>query len=169
MAIDEVDSYELASFLRITLLKKHIALGPAKQSSEISMKRTPEDQQFGEKFARMLRPLYERAISAGQTERAFAQRLGVDRGGLQRYLKKHATPSLRTLVFAYREFGIVVPYGSASTEPLVSRRGRSKRQVSDLQMNLPLTIEAPDGEINLVIKKKSAQRYRLELNVRKRG
>jgi transcriptional regulator with XRE-family HTH domain len=131
------------------------------------MKRTPDDQQFGEEFARQLQPYYDRALEAGETEKVFAKRLGVDRGGLQRYLKKHATPSFRTIVCAYREFGIVIPYAGTGTVPLVSRTGRRRRYSSDLQMTLPLTIEAPDGEIEVVIKKKSAQSYRLQLQVRK--
>ncbi len=131
------------------------------------MKRTPEDQQFGEEFARQLQPHYDRALAAGETEKVFARRLGVDRGGLQRYLKKHATPGLRTIVCAYREFGIVIPYADTGTAPLVSRKGRRRRYSSDLQMTLPLTIEAPEGEIDVVIKKKSAQSYRLQLRIRK--
>ncbi len=131
------------------------------------MKRTQEDQQFGEEFARKLQPHYDRALGAGETEKAFARRLGVGRGGLQRYLTQHATPSLRTIVCAYREFGIVIPYADTGTAPLISRRGRRRRYRSDLQMTLPLTIEAPEGEIDVVIKKKSAQSFRLQLQVRK--
>jgi hypothetical protein len=131
------------------------------------MKRTPDDQQFGEEFARKLQPHYDRALAVGETEKVFARRLGVDRGGLQRYLKKHATPSLRTIVCAYREFGIVIPYADTGTTPLVSPRGRRRRYSSDLQMTLPLTIEAPEGEIDIVIKKKNAQSYRLQVQVRK--
>jgi transcriptional regulator with XRE-family HTH domain len=131
------------------------------------MKRTGEDQQFGAEFAKRLRPFYDRAILAGETERAFARRLGVDRGGLQRYLKKHAAPSLRTVVLAFREFGISVPYAGVQTTSLVSTKARRRSQTSDLQMDLPLTIEAPQGEITVVVKKKSAQRYRLQLQVRK--
>jgi transcriptional regulator with XRE-family HTH domain len=131
------------------------------------MKRTPDDQQFGEEFARQLQPHYDRALAAGETEKIFARRLGVDRGGLQRYLKKHATPSFRTIVCAYREFGIAIPYAGTVTAPLISRKGRRRRYSSDLQMTLPLTIEAPEGEIEVVIKKKSAQSYRLQLQIRK--
>jgi len=131
------------------------------------MKRTLEDHLFGEAFARQLRPYYDRAIAAGESEDSFAQRLGVRRGGLQSYLRKRATPSLRTLVFAYREFGLVVPYGGTDTGPIVSRKGRKRTRVSEVQMRLPLTIEAPEGEINLVIKKKSAQRYRLQVSIKK--
>jgi hypothetical protein len=36
-------------------------------------------------------------------------------------------------------------------------------------MDLPLTIEAPQGEITVIVKKKSAQRYRLQVHVRKTG
>jgi hypothetical protein len=76
---------------------------------------------------------------------------------------------LRTAVLAFREFGICVPYAGVDTLPLVSRKGRRRRGVSELQMDLPLTIEAPQGEIDIVIKKKSAQRYRLQLHVRRTG
>lgn len=133
------------------------------------MKRTEEDQQFGMEFAKRLQTFYDQAIADGGTEKAFARRLGVDRGGLQRYLKKHATPSLRTAVLAFREFGICIPHSGIDTLPLVSKKGRKRRRLSELQMDLPLTIEAPQGEIDVVIKKKSAQRYRLQLRVRKTG
>ena len=133
------------------------------------MKRTAEDQQFGEDFSNALRPFYLQALDSGETEKAFARRLGVDRGGLQRYLRKNAMPSLRTVVMAYREFGIVVPYAGLSTSGLVARHGRRRRRISELQMDLPLTIEAPSGEIDVVIKKKAPQRFRLQLRVRKTG
>jgi transcriptional regulator with XRE-family HTH domain len=132
------------------------------------MKRTQHDEQFGIEFARQSRPIYEKAIEAGETEKAFAKRLGVDRGGLQRYLRKYATPSLRTVVLAFREFGIAIPYAGIDTTPMISRKGR-RRRVSELQMDLPLTIEAPEGEINVVVKRKSPQRFRLQLRVRKLG
>jgi len=133
------------------------------------MKRTEEDQQFGVEFARRLKPFYDKAIADGQTEKAFAKRLGVDRGGLQRYLQKHAMPSHRTVVLAHREFGISIPYAGVETHALTSKRGRKSRLSSVLQMDLPLTIEAPQGEISVVVKKKTAQRYRLQLHVRKLG
>jgi transcriptional regulator with XRE-family HTH domain len=132
------------------------------------MKRTDEDQQFGAEFAKRLRPFYERALADGQTEKEFALRLGVDRGGLQRYLRTGAMPSFRTIVLAYREFGIAIPY--AGTEPGRLTSGRAKRRkTSELQMDLPLTIEAPHGEISVVIKRKSPQRIRLQLRALKRG
>jgi len=132
------------------------------------MKRTDEDQQFGAEFVKRLKPFYERAHADGQTEKEFARRLGVDRGGLQRYLRTGAMPSCRTIVLAYREFGIAIPY--AGTEPLRLVSGRAKRRkMSELQMDLPLTIEAPQGEISVVIKRKSPQRIRLQLRALKRG
>jgi len=133
------------------------------------MKRTEEDRQFGAEFARRLRPFYEKALADGQTEKEFARRLGVDRGGLQRYLRTGAMPSFRTIVLAHREFGIVIPYANTDSAVLVSGKGKRRRRTSELQMILPLTIEAPQGEINVVIKKKSAQRIRLQLRALKLG
>jgi transcriptional regulator with XRE-family HTH domain len=133
------------------------------------MKRTDEDQQFGAEFAKRLRPFYDKALAEGQTEKTFARRLGVDRGGLQRYLRTGAMPSFRTIVLAYREFGITIPYAGTGSEALVSGRAKRRRRTSDLQMDLPLTIEAPHGEINVVIKRKSPQRIRLQLRALRRG
>jgi transcriptional regulator with XRE-family HTH domain len=133
------------------------------------MKRTDEDQQFGAEFAKRLTPFYKRALADGQTEKEFARRLGVDRGGLQRYLRTSAMPSFRTIVLAYREFGIVIPYAGTESVALVSGRGKPRRRASALQMDLPLTIEAPQGEISVVIKRKSPQRIRLQLRALKRG
>jgi transcriptional regulator with XRE-family HTH domain len=133
------------------------------------MKRTEEDQQFGAEFAKRLKPLYEKALADGQTEREFARRLGVDRGGLQRYLRTSAMPGFRTIVLAYREFGIAIPYAGTRSLPLVSGRARRRRRTSELQMDLPLTIEAPQGEINVVIQRQSPQRIRLQLRALKLG
>ncbi|MGH9537852.1 MAG: hypothetical protein ACRD3H_08005 [Terriglobales bacterium] len=77
-------------------------------------------------------------------------------------------PSFRTIVLAFREFGIAIPYAGADSKMLVSRKGKFRRS-SELQMNLPLTIEAPQGEISVVIKKQSAQRVRLQLRALKLG
>ena len=131
------------------------------------MKRTDEDQQFGAEFAKRLRPFYKKALADGQTEKEFARRLGVDRGGLQRYLRTGAMPSFGTIVLAYREFGIAIPYAGTESGPLVSGRGKQRRRTSDLQMDLPLTIEAPEGQIDVVIKRKSPQRIRLQLRALK--
>jgi transcriptional regulator with XRE-family HTH domain len=132
------------------------------------MKRTDDDQQFGAEFARRLKPFYEKALADGQTEKEFARRLGVDRGGLQRYLRTSAMPSFRTIVFAYREFGITIPYARTESLPLVSGKGK-RRKISGFQMDLPLTIETPQGEINVVIKRKSPQRIRLQFRAIKLG
>jgi transcriptional regulator with XRE-family HTH domain len=133
------------------------------------MKRTYDDQQFGAEFAKRLMPFYEKALAGGQTEKDFARLLGVDRGGLQRYLKISAMPSFRTIVLAYREFGIAIPYASTESVPLISRKGKRRWKGSELQIDLPLTIEAPQGEINIIIKRKSPQRIRLQLRVPRRA
>jgi transcriptional regulator with XRE-family HTH domain len=133
------------------------------------MKRTEEDQQFGVEFAKRLKPLYERAMADGQTERTFARRLGVDRGGLQRYLRTSAMPSFRTIVLAYRQFGISIPYAGTESLELVSGRGKRRRKTSELQMDLPLTIESPQREIKVVIKRMSPQKIRLQLQALRLG
>jgi hypothetical protein len=76
-------------------------------------------------------------------------------------------PGLRTVVLAFREFGISIPYSGVETQALVSRKSKRRKGVAELQMDLPLTIEAPQGEIDIVVKKKTAQRFRLQLRIRK--
>jgi transcriptional regulator with XRE-family HTH domain len=133
------------------------------------MKRTDEDHEFGVEFGKRLKPFYERALADGRTEKEFARRLGVDRGGLQRYLRTGAMPSFRTIVLAHREFGIAIPYAGTESVSLVSGRGKRRRKTSALQMDLPLTIEALQGEIDIVVKKKSPQRIRLQLRALRLG
>jgi transcriptional regulator with XRE-family HTH domain len=133
------------------------------------VKCTDEDRQFSAEFAKRLKPFYEKAMKNGETEKAFARRLGVDRGGLQRYLRTGAMPSFRTIVLAFREFGILIPYANTNSTGIVSRRTKKRRMTSELQMDLPLTIEAPQGEISVEIKKKSPQRIRLQLRALRLG
>lgn len=133
------------------------------------MKRTEEDRQFGAEFARRLRPLYQEALANGVSEKVFAGRLGVDRGGLQRYLRQEAMPGFRTIVLAYREFGILIPYAGTESIAIVSGRVRRRRTNSDLQMDLPLTIETRQGQVDVVIKKKTARRVTLQVRAVKRG
>lgn len=116
-----------------------------------------------------MRPFYEKALDDGQTEKEFARRLGVDRGGLQRYLRTGAMPSFRTIVLAHREFGIAIPYAGTESLPLISGRRKRRQKTSEFQMDLPLIIETPQGEINVVIKRKSPQRIRLQLRAIKLG
>lgn len=78
-------------------------------------------------------------------------------------------PSFRTIVLAYREFGIVVPYATTDPGPLVSGKARRRRKASGIQMDLPLTIEAPSGEINVIIKRKTPHRIRLQVRALKLG
>jgi len=131
------------------------------------MKRTEDDKEYGEEFARQLQPFYDEAMARGETEKTFAARLGVDRGGLQRYLREHSMPSLRTAVFAYAQFGIVINYAGISTQTVLATNKRKNRRPSVMQMDLPLTIEAPNGEITVVVKKKTPQRYRFQVHLRK--
>ena len=127
------------------LFKKH----PALMSNLVKhfMKRTEEDQQFGAEFAKRLRPFYKSAMAQGQTEKDFARRFGVDQRRSAALFKNSAMPSFRTIVLAYREFGIKIPYANTDSAVLVSGKGKRRRRTSELQMDLPLTIEAPQGEI----------------------
>lgn len=131
------------------------------------VKQTDEDRAFGSEFARQLRPFHKKALADGQTEEQFAKRLGIRRGGLQRYLRSGAMPGFRTIALAHREFGIAIPYGDIDAGTLLPGIAKRRRKISGLQMDLPFTIEAPGGEIDVVIKKKSPQRIRLQIRALK--
>lgn len=133
------------------------------------MKRTLEDQQFGEDFAEKLRPFYDRALAKGETEKSFARRIGVDRGGLQRYLRDKATPSVRTLVFAYREFRIVIPYAQIDTKALVRRRTPLRESSAQFQLDLPFSIGPVDADLDVIEMKKKPQSYEIKFQLRKRS
>lgn len=78
-------------------------------------------------------------------------------------------PSFRTIVLAYRQFGITIPYANIESTRLVAARSRTRGEATGLQMDLPLTIEAPQGAISVVIKKETAQRVRLQVRAVRLG
>jgi transcriptional regulator with XRE-family HTH domain len=134
------------------------------------VKQTSADREFARMFGEKLRPHYTRLVEKeGATMSAvqFAGLLGVSHGPLPKYLDGKSMPSLRTLVRAYDEFGIVVPYEGRSIAHLLrSTRGR-KRKASADQLTPPLTITAEEPSVALEVAKKTAVGIKLELRFRK--
>lgn len=133
------------------------------------MKQTEADRRFALEFGNKLTPLYERevkAMGALKSPADFAHCLGVSTGALQKYLRGQAMPSLRTVIKAYDEFGILIPYEGRNPSKIVQARGKKRATVPDIQMSLPLIIESPNSEISCELKKKAPGRFRIELQIK---
>ena len=113
------------------------------------MKQTADDLTFAKEFARRLRPKYKEALKENLTkpkvkfDEEFAQTLGVDRAALWKYLNspKPPTPSIRTVVLAFKNYQIAVRYENVDTKAILTKARRTK-SVSEEQMELPFFIRA---------------------------
>jgi len=130
------------------------------------MKRTAEDDAFASDFGRKLNLKYADAKRIGVSDQVFSRSIGVERAQLDRYLRGEAMPSLRTVVLAYREHGISVPYGSAKAYPAFSGRRTSNREPVTTQLLLPFSIRS-EGTENVEVKFRpvGARKFQLELTI----
>jgi len=118
------------------------------------VKQTPEDLIFAKEFARRLRPKYAQARQQDpgkpkvQFDEEFAKTLGVDRAALWKYLNnpEPPTPSIRTVVLAFKNYEIAIRYEDIDTRQILMKR-RRPRHVSEQQMELPFFIRASGPHI----------------------
>jgi hypothetical protein len=82
----------------------------------------------------------------------FGKTLGVDRAALWKYLNssKPPTPSIRTVVLAFKNYRIAVRYDTVDTKGVLTK-GQHSRLVSEQQMELPFVIRA-EGPQNVGMK-----------------
>jgi hypothetical protein len=135
-------------------------------------KRTVDDDAFIGQFASALRREYEKAKRAGSSDQVFAESIGVERASLDRYLDGGSMPSVRTVAFAYREYGIAIPYDRVSLQGAVPRRGRTKKPAETLtQMVLPFTIhtEKAAARVDLKLDSASSRTFAFRLIVGQAG
>ena len=121
------------------------------------MKQNEDDVVFAKEFARQLRPKYstkrkearrgEPKKGKVQFDAEFAKSLDVTRAALWKYLHspEPPTPSIRTIVLAFRHYKIAVPYAGTDTKKVLPK-GRRKTQISEGQMDLPFSIRASGPE-----------------------
>jgi transcriptional regulator with XRE-family HTH domain len=135
------------------------------------MKRTADDDVYVARFALELRQKYERAKKNGVTDQVFAESIGVERPSLDRYLDGEAMPSVRTVVLAYKNHEVAVPYMEISVEKALPRKTRSRAPLVSDQMVLPLKIEAEKSgaRFDLKLDSISARKYSLKVTVRRTG
>ena len=135
-------------------------------------KRTADDDAFIAQFAPALKREYEKAKKNGMRDQTFAESIGVERASLDRYLDGKSMPSARTIAFAYREYGIAVPYDRVSLQDALPKRSRKKKKPEPLtQMVLPFTIqtEKSAARVDLKLDSVSARTFTFRLIVGRVG
>lgn len=135
------------------------------------MKRTGDDDAFVDQFAPALRREYEKAKREGMSDQVFAESIGVERPQLNRYLDGDSMPSVRTVAFAYRKYGIAIPYNRVSLRGALPIRGRKKKPEALAQMVLPFTIqtEKAAARVDLKLDSVSARKFAFRLIVDQAG
>ena len=102
---------------------------------------SPRDIAFLEVFAGKLGKAREAKKKAGELSYAqFAEKLGVTRAGLHKYLHGKNMPSLDVLERA-RALGVEVQYGELNVN-LIKKRARKSNASAEAQMLLPLVLES---------------------------
>lgn len=133
--------------------------------------RTTDDDAFVAEFAPALKRAYQKAKEKGMTDQAFAESVGVERPQLNRYLYGESMPSVRTVAFAHREYGIAIPYNRVSLLDALPKRGKKKKPQPLTQMVLPFTIQAEKAaaKVDLKLDSVSASRFAFRLIVDRAG
>lgn len=132
------------------------------------MKKTEADRTFALKFAEALQPHVlreqnEHKKSLGE----IAKKLGVTAPGLRKQLSG-GTPSLRTVAYAYAEYGVAVDYDGVKVAKAIGPKRRTKRgRVSERQLSFPfeITAQPPSTRLTLQIVPKSVRKYRLQITI----
>ena len=119
-------------------------------------KRAADDDAFVVRFALELKRKYQEAKRAGKSDQVFAESIGVERASLDRYLNGESMPSVRTVAFAYREYGIAIPYKRVSLQDALPKRGRKRNREALAQMVLPFIVQTEKAGTRVDLKLDSA-------------
>src|SRR5689334_8921595 len=106
------------------------------------MKRhTQRDRAFMKVFAEKLRARREKAKREEDVSyEEFANRVGLTRAGLLKYLNEENVPSPQVLEIIHRIWGVQVGYGDLDLA-LIKTGAKQNKRSSEAQMLLPLAIE----------------------------
>ncbi len=136
------------------------------------MRRTEERIADDDAFVRLFRPALRRAYDEAKREKKsdqeFAESIGVDRPQMLRILEEGAMPSVRTVAFAYREYGISVPYRRVPLNAAIPGNGARPKPHPPIQLVLPFTIYA-EKDVNLKLNSASEGKFELRLIVDRAG
>ncbi len=131
------------------------------------MKQTRADRDFARRFGEALNPHISRERELGKSWAQIGSELGVTGNGLQKQLAG-GTPSIRTIAFAYRKYGLSVRYQGIEVAKAISGRRKGKRaSEGEGQLQLPFEITAPPSSKRLLLMpvSKGLRRYRLQLTI----
>jgi transcriptional regulator with XRE-family HTH domain len=133
--------------------------------------RTTDDDAFVARFAPALKRAYRKEKGKGATDQVFAESIGVERPQLNRYLDGESMPSVRTVAFAHKKYGIAIPYNRISLQDALPKRNRKKKPEPLTQMVLPFTIQAEKAaaRVDLKLDSVSARRFAFRLIVGQAG
>ena len=138
----------------------------------ISLKRTPDDDAFAAEFGRQLRIKYDNAKTDPQepvTDQVFAASIGVKRHQLGQYLLGAAMPGVRTVVLAFREHGISVPYAEIRLQEAIEGSAPAPAPVAT-QLVLPFRISSRSAEnVILELHPIGPKRYTLNITIGQAG
>jgi transcriptional regulator with XRE-family HTH domain len=142
-----------------------------KEKMKRTADRTIDDDAFVARFAPALKRAYQKEKERGMTDQVFAESIGVERPQLNRYLDGESMPSVRTVAFAHREYGIAIPYNRVSLQDALPKRGRKKQAETLTQMVLPFTIqmEKAAARVDLKFDPVSARKFAFRLIVDRAG
>ena len=130
------------------------------------MKRhTQRDRAFMKVFAEKLRARRKKAKREEDVSyEEFANRVGLTRAGLLKYLNEENVPSPQVLEIIHRIWGVQVGYGDLDLA-LIKTGAKQNKRSSEAQMLLPLAIEdLTKRDITVELAKK--QSSSIELNVK---
>jgi transcriptional regulator with XRE-family HTH domain len=125
---------------------------------------SPRDKAFMKVFAKKLHDAREEAKRKdGLSYEQFAEKLGVTRAGLHKYLNEQSVPSLDTLERA-RAMGVEVRYGDLAVD-LIKKRAKEDDTSAEAQMILPLAL-ANLTDQNVSVEVAGKKPNAIELNVK---
>ncbi|HWZ43140.1 MAG TPA: helix-turn-helix transcriptional regulator [Candidatus Saccharimonadales bacterium] len=135
------------------------------------MKRTPEDDIYAEHFGDRLAEVYRSSKSAGATDQAFAESIGVERSQLRKYLRGEAVPSIRTVALALRHYAISVQYEKVDVaKALGAREPSAKSKSRPMQLRLPFSIEVADpNKFEVELKSLKPRKYEIQIRMKRTG
>lgn len=132
------------------------------------MTRKEPGQEFVSLFAHKLQQVYARKRRSknnqrGMTDEEFARSIGVERSQLKKYLLGGPMPSLHTVVSAYREHQILVPYDGVKLTTIVRQRKASETP-TEIQLTFPFSIQpSPISDVALELKPVRNNSYEIKV------
>lgn len=128
---------------------------------------SPRDKAFMKAFAEKLRQRREKAKKFENVSyEEFANKLGLTRAGVLKYLNQENVPSPQMLEKVQSEWGVQVGYGDLDVN-LIKKRAKRDKTSSEAQMLLPIALEnLTDQNISVELSGKKPNAIELNVTIR---